>query len=83
MSRGPDYQKREAKRSLWDMDGEHSSYRNKGRGRGRDKKLTRQQFHDMIEEEFIDADDWGSDELEDAWLCYKYSICPHCYPEKK
>lgn len=40
MSRGPDYQKQEAKTSLWDMDGQHikKRFRNKGKGRGKDKR---------------------------------------------
>jgi hypothetical protein len=44
--RGPDHQKREAKRSLWDMDGQHipKKYRNKGKGRGKDKKLIQQEL---------------------------------------
>jgi hypothetical protein len=46
--RGPDHQKEEATRSLWDLDGQHAprKYRNKGRARGRDKKLTRRELED-------------------------------------
>ena len=44
--RGPDFQKQEAKQSLWDQDGQHipKRYRNKGKGRGKDKRLTRQEL---------------------------------------
>lgn len=44
--RGPDYQKQEAKQSLWDMDGQHiwKVRRNKGKGRGKDKRLIFQEL---------------------------------------
>jgi hypothetical protein len=52
MSRGPDFQKHEAKRSLWDEDGQHipKRYRNKSKGRFKDKQLIR------TESAEIDAD---------------------------
>jgi hypothetical protein len=53
MSRNLDFQKREAKQSLWDMDGHHASKksRNKGKGRGKDKKLIREELKDGPESE--------------------------------
>lgn len=49
--RGPDHQKREAKQSLWDMDGVHlwKSHRNKGKGRGKDRRLIRQELDEAAE----------------------------------
>lgn len=46
--RGPDYQKQEAKRSLWDNDGEHvkKKSRNKNKGRGKDKRLIRDELRE-------------------------------------
>jgi len=40
-----DFQKREAKRCLWDQDGDHTKkrYRNKGKGRGKDKRLIKEE----------------------------------------
>lgn len=48
MSNKPDYQKREAVRSKWDLDGERAkkSTRNKGKGRGKDKQLIQQELDD-------------------------------------
>lgn len=46
--RGPDFQHEEATQSLWDMDGMHipKRYRNKGKGRGKDKRLVRAELVD-------------------------------------
>lgn len=48
-TRGPDFHKKEAKRSLWDNDGEHvpHKYRKKGRGRSKDKKLIRDETKEI------------------------------------
>lgn len=50
--RGQDFQKQEAVQSLWDMDGYHipKRYRNKGKGRGKDKRLARSELLDFQRE---------------------------------
>lgn len=61
-----DFQKREAKQSLWDMDGQHikKKYRNKGKGRQKDKKLIRAELDLAV----LDSHDaW--DEIDEAWNC--------------
>ena len=44
-----DFQKREAKRSLWDMDGQRvkKKSRNKGKGRAKDKKLIQEELEPL------------------------------------
>jgi hypothetical protein len=77
--RGPDFQKREAKQCLWDQDGQHTAKRarNRGKGRGKDKKLVRAYW----EEE--DFDDEGySQEISDALYCLEYGPCPACQAKK-
>lgn len=60
--RYPDYQKREAKRSLWDQDGQHSTGRDciRGRARNQDKQLIRYQLlEDMNETELCEQSGEG------------------------
>lgn len=78
MARGPDYQKREAKRSLWDMDGEHvpKKYRNKGKGRGKDKQLIKEQL-DPNEEDY-EILQMLNKEADEAMYCYHYGPCEKC-----
>lgn len=49
--RTQDYQKMEAKQSLWDFDGLHvpKRYRNKGKGRGKERRLIRQELDETAE----------------------------------
>jgi len=76
-----DFQKREAKQSLWDNDGQHikKKYRNKGKGRGKDKKLIRDELLAEAEWDEIDLD---NSEIE-ALYCYHYGSCEHCLKKKK
>lgn len=62
-NRGPDFQKDEAKQSLWDMDGLHipKRYRNKGKGRGKDKRMVRTEVLDLA----VNPGDNGCTERED------------------
>lgn len=73
--RGPDHQKREAKRSLWDADGHHvpKKYRNKGRGRRKDKKEINAS---QAENEYQGWVDW--EEVDLALYCHNYGPCASC-----
>lgn len=74
----PDYQKQEAKRSLWDNDGQHEKkrYRNKGKARLKDKQLIRDEL-DPNEEDY-EILQMLNDEADDALYCYHYGPCERC-----
>lgn len=78
--RGPDHQKREAKQSLWDLDGHHAPkrYRNKGKGRGKDKRLVQRQYDELQEQAELDQQDAWDQELREAWDCYMFGPCARC-----
>lgn len=61
--RTQDFQKQEAKGSLWENDGHHipKKHRNKGKGRGKDKRLTAE-----LEREY---DDYGNICGVDGFVC--------------
>jgi hypothetical protein len=75
-----DYQKEEAKRSLWDCDGSHiwKKYRNKGKGRNKEKADIRKEIADLTNQIRLDKDDQLCDEAEDAWYCHSYGPCAQC-----
>lgn len=81
---GPDYQKKEAKQSLWDMDGEHipKRYRNKGKGRGKDKQLIRSIAADLLKDPELDQQDMINAEADEASYCYKFGPCKRCQCEQ-
>lgn len=58
MSRSPDFQKREAKKSLRDLDGVHAKkkHRNKGKGRGKDKRLIREELKNGTKSQKLEPD---------------------------
>ena len=75
-----DHQKSEAKRSLWDRDGQHipKRYRNRGRARGQDRQDIRAELHalqswDDLEREF----EWAK-EIDEALYCHHYGPCAEC-----
>lgn len=80
MSRSPDFQKKEAKQSLWDMDGLHikKKHRNKGKGRGRDKRLIEEALQEMETRHELDLDDMLNEEASNAWYCHLYGPCERC-----
>ncbi len=55
--RTPDFQKQEAKNSLWSMDGQHvkKKSRNKGKGRGKDKRLIETELREPNPEVLLSA----------------------------
>lgn len=78
---GPDYQKQSAKTSLWEMDGCHAPkpYRQKGKGRGKDKRLVRQAMHELGLQEALDLLDEQNAEITAAWDCHMgYRTCEVC-----
>lgn len=83
--RGPDYQKQQAKRSLWDNDGFRVAhkYRERGRGRGRDKELIHAELAAIRDDDDEERAYQYEKELERAWLCHAYNICDTCYPQEE
>lgn len=76
--RGPDFQKREAKRSLWEQDGTrvHKKYRNKSKGRQKDNKLT-----NPVDDTEAFLDFLLNEESSEALDCYYYGPCQKCLNE--
>jgi hypothetical protein len=78
--RGPDHQKREAKRSLWDQDGQHipKKYRNKGKGRNKDKFEIDEAFKEIADLPITLQDEAWADEIDLAFYCHDYGPCAKC-----
>jgi hypothetical protein len=78
--RKPDYQKQEAKRSLWDCDGTHirKRYRNKGRGRKADRLEIESALDEEATQAQLDEDDEWAKEIEEAWYCHLMGGCERC-----
>lgn len=62
------------------MDGHHipKRYRNKGKGRGKDKQLIRSLFAELIVEPYLDHEDAMDSETDIAYYCYAYGPCERC-----
>lgn len=78
--RSPDFQKQEAKQSLWDQDGQHipKRYRNKGKGRSKDKKEIRKVVQEEINRPYLEKEEEWSEEVDDALYCHFYGPCGKC-----
>jgi hypothetical protein len=78
--RGPDFQKREAKQCLWDNDGTHTvkAARNRGKGRGKDKQLIRQELNSIRDEVDEERQYQYFQEVSEAWYCHEYGPCEGC-----
>lgn len=83
--RGPDYQKAEAKRSLWTNDGFHEKkrYREHGRARCKDNQLIRAELYEADGNADAYLEYLRDIEADNAWLCYKYGICTSCNPQNE
>lgn len=67
-----DFTKREAKKSLWDLDGKHEDKRYRKKGREKHKKLIR---------DILNEPQWDDDlekEIQEAFDCYYYGPCERC-----
>lgn len=75
-----DYQKEEAKRSLWDLDGDHAPkrYRNKGKGRLLEKAEIREELKTLINAENDAFEAAMSEEIDDALYCHFHGPCDAC-----
>lgn len=78
--RGPDFQKKEAKQSLWDMDGTHvkKRHRNKGKGRGKDKKLIESEILAVHHPVVAEQEDDLNKETNESLYCVFYSPWAKC-----
>lgn len=83
--KSPDHQKREAKRSLWDQDGEHipKKYRNKGKGRNQEKADIRQELKELEREPRIALDEMLNEEADEALYCHYYGPCEQCLAKEE
>ena len=78
----PDYQKREATRSLWDNDGYHmpKKHRKKGSGRWADRRDIARELTESDPQAVADLDmnDLIYEESSEAYYCHFYGPCPRC-----
>lgn len=68
-----DFTKREAKKSLWDLDGQHEDKRYRKKGRNKAKQLIREALKPEEEYDF----EWEK-EIDEALDCYHYGPCERC-----
>lgn len=75
-----DYQKQEAKQCLWDQDGQHTKkrWRNRGKGRGKEKSEIRKVLEDIFSGDDRDRQIEWEKEIERALDCYYYGPCEVC-----
>lgn len=78
--RTPDFQKQEAKQCLWDNDGDHTIKvaRNKGKGRGKDRQLIRQELNSIRDAEDEERQYQYFKEVEKALYCHYHGPCEFC-----
>ena len=72
-----DFQKREAIQSLWDNDGQHTPkrYRNKGKGRQKDKVLV---LNEQVDDSGPAEDFILSEECANNLYCHEHGPCLEC-----